>query len=142
MCRKPKRKEARAKSRNKSLPRAQSLQLSQRAMQARQQPTEKNENDKQQCNEDHHESMRCNVAHEEACKDVERVREPNDSNSGSTLENSRDWSHSSIFTIYPVLHLSIYNLLLFFERLFVYFVFYFSVLKRLVLKDKFVNVII
>ncbi|XP_071561092.1 uncharacterized protein [Temnothorax nylanderi] len=86
----PKRKEARAKSRGRSsVPRAPSPQLLQRTMQARQHPTEEIENDRQQCDEDHG-SMECNVAHQEAHKDVERVREPNDSNSGSTLENSRD----------------------------------------------------
>lgn len=90
LYRESKRKEACAKSRGRSVPRAQSPLL-RRAMQARQHPTdnEKNENDRQQCNEDH-EFMECNVTHQETCKDVERIREPNDSNSGSTLENSRD----------------------------------------------------
>lgn len=137
MCREPKHKEARArgKSRGKSAARAQSPQLLQRAVQTRQHPTEENESDRQQCN---YGSTECNVAYQEASKEVERVREPNDSNSGSTLENSRDWSNSSIFTI-PFYICQCIILLLILGLL---SVFDFSLLERLVLRDKFVNVLI
>jgi len=83
------RKKTRAKSRDKSASQARSPQLLQRAMQARQHPIEETENDRQLCDEDHGSTER-NVARQETHKDIERVREPNDSNSGSTLENSRD----------------------------------------------------
>ncbi|XP_072758660.1 uncharacterized protein [Anoplolepis gracilipes] len=84
--REPRRKEKRAKSKGRSASRARSPQLSQRTVQPRQYPIEEVGNDRQQCDEDrgsvHQE------AHEE--EDVEEARKPNDSNSGSTLENSRD----------------------------------------------------
>jgi len=84
------RKKTCAKSRDKSASQARSPQLLQRAMQARQLPIEETENDRQLCDEDHG-STEHNVARQETHKEsIERVREPNDSNSGSTLENSRD----------------------------------------------------
>ncbi|XP_018312373.1 uncharacterized protein [Mycetomoellerius zeteki] len=86
--REPKRK-ARAKSKDKSASRARSPQLLQRAVQARQHSTEETENDRQRCDENHG-SAEHNVICQEVHKDIERVHEPNNSNSGSTLENSRD----------------------------------------------------
>ncbi|XP_036145372.1 uncharacterized protein LOC105838192 isoform X2 [Monomorium pharaonis] len=90
LCRETRHKEMCEKSRGRSASRARSLQLLQPAMQARQHPTEESRNDRQYCDEDHESSTEHNVARQEAHKDVERIREANDSNSGSTLENSRD----------------------------------------------------
>lgn len=89
LCQEPRCKETCARSRGRSVSRARSPQLLQRTVQARQHLIEEVENDRQQYDEDHV-SMERNVVHQEIRKDVERVREPNDSNSGSTLENSRD----------------------------------------------------
>ncbi|XP_011702159.1 PREDICTED: U1 small nuclear ribonucleoprotein 70 kDa isoform X1 [Wasmannia auropunctata] len=88
LYREPRHKKTRAKSKGKSVSRTPSQQL-QRAMQERQHPIEETGNDRQRCDEDQGSTER-NIARQEAHKDVERVREPNDSNSGSTLENSRD----------------------------------------------------
>lgn len=82
-AKKSRRKEARAKSKDKSGSRARSPQ------QTRQHSTEEIENDRQHSDEDH-ESTKRDVTHQEAHEDDEKVCEPNDSNSGSTLENSRD----------------------------------------------------
>ncbi|KAL6256802.1 hypothetical protein P5V15_011741 [Pogonomyrmex californicus] len=87
--REPKRKETRAKSRGRSASRTRSSQLLQRAMQARQHQIKENEKENQQCDKDHG-STENNVVRQELHKDIERIREPNDSNSSSTLENSRD----------------------------------------------------
>ncbi|KYM98537.1 PREDICTED: serine/arginine-rich splicing factor 4-like [Cyphomyrmex costatus] len=78
--RKSKRKEARAKSKDRSASRARNPQLSK---------LEETENDGQRYDENHG-SMEHNVARQEEHKDVERIHEPNNSNSGSILENSRD----------------------------------------------------
>lgn len=90
MRREPRRKETRAKSRGRSASRARSPQL-QRTVQARQYPIEEVGNDRQQCDEDRG-SMDRDAARQEAHeeKDIEETREPNDSNSGSTLEDLRD----------------------------------------------------
>ncbi|XP_018359308.1 PREDICTED: UPF0396 protein UM04995-like isoform X2 [Trachymyrmex cornetzi] len=87
--REPKRKEMRAKSKDKSASRARNPQLLQRAVQSRQHSTEETENDRQQCDENH-EFTEHNTTRQEVHKDIERVHESNNSNSGSTLENSRD----------------------------------------------------
>ncbi|KAM0734207.1 hypothetical protein ACS0PU_011678 [Formica fusca] len=91
LCREPRRKETRAKSRGRSASRARSPQMPQQTVQPRQYSIEEVGNDGQQYDEDH-ESTERDSAHQEAHEeeDVEGAREPNDSNSGSTLENSRD----------------------------------------------------
>ncbi|KAL6417941.1 hypothetical protein ACFW04_008587 [Cataglyphis niger] len=91
LYREPRCKETRAKSRGRSASRARSPQMLQRTMQPRQYPIEEVGNDRQQYDEDHESTERDltrQEAHEE--EDVEGAREPNDSNSGSTLDNSRD----------------------------------------------------
>ncbi|XP_070155149.1 splicing regulatory glutamine/lysine-rich protein 1 [Polyergus mexicanus] len=91
-CREPRRKETeRAKSRGNSASRARSPQMLQRTVQPRQYSMEEVGNDGQRYDEDHGSTER-GSAHQEAHEeeDVEGAREPNDSNSGSTLENSRD----------------------------------------------------
>ncbi|XP_018342145.1 PREDICTED: serine/threonine-protein kinase PRP4 homolog [Trachymyrmex septentrionalis] len=86
--REPKRKMC-AKSKRKSASRTRSPQLLQRAVQARQHSTEEIENDKQRCDENHGLTEH-NITRQEVHKFIERVHESNNSNSGSTLENSRD----------------------------------------------------
>ncbi|XP_067215832.1 arginine and glutamate-rich protein 1-like [Linepithema humile] len=79
--------EVRAKSRNRSASRARSSQLLQRTVQARQHAAEKIENDREQQDEDHG-SVERSEEHRETHEDVEGACEANNSNSGSTLENS------------------------------------------------------
>jgi len=86
--REPKRKEMCVKSKSKSASRARSPQLLQRAVQSRQHSTEGTENDRQRCDENHGFTEH-NIT-QEVHKYIERVHESNNSNSGSTLENSRD----------------------------------------------------
>lgn len=82
-------KEARAKSRNRSASRVRSPQPSQRKdVQARQYPVEEVGNDRQQQHDEDRGSAERDATRQETLEDVEGGREPNDSNSGSTLDNS------------------------------------------------------
>ncbi|KAL0125459.1 hypothetical protein PUN28_004519 [Cardiocondyla obscurior] len=83
-------RESPAKSKGRSASRARTPQQQlQQTMHARQHPVEEIENNKEHCNENRG-SMERNLAHQEAYDDEERICEPNESNSGSTLESSRD----------------------------------------------------
>jgi len=81
-------KETRVKSKGRSMSRGRTPQLLQRTMQARQHTSEETGNDVSQYDEDHGSAER-DATPQKTDEDMhEETREPNNSNSGSTLENS------------------------------------------------------